>query len=212
MPLYTSHPAVLSLCDRTGTILEPWRDAGLDCIAVDLQHQGEEVRDGITFLGADVLKFRPFPRPYRIAFAFPPCTHLAVSGARWFGDKGLQALIDALQLVEACRSILTSLDCPWALENPVSTLSTYWRKPDLYFDPCDYGGWVNGDRYTKRTCLWCSHDFKVPISNPLFPYEGSRMHRMPPSPDRADERSVTPLGFAWAVFHANATDLERASV
>ena len=138
-------------------------------------------------------------------FAFPPCTHLAVSGARWFKTKGLGALADALQLVERCRIIAEISGAPWMLENPVSTLSTYWRKPDVTFDPCDFGGYLDptGDAYTKKTCLWTGGGFVMPEPKPVAPTERSPIHLMPPSDDRGDLRSVTPMGFAKAVFLAN---------
>jgi hypothetical protein len=72
------------------------------------------------------------------AFA-PPCTDLSVSSARWFKDKGLGKLITALQLFERSVKLAEWLACPYLIENPVSTVSKYWRKPDYSFDPCDYG-------------------------------------------------------------------------
>jgi hypothetical protein len=71
----------------------------------------------------------PPPRRYAIVFAFPPCTHFAVSGARWFQEKGMNGLTEALEVVEACRSICEWSEAPWMFENPVSTLSSYWRRP-----------------------------------------------------------------------------------
>jgi hypothetical protein len=92
---------------------------------------------------------------------------------------------------------------PYLIENPVSTVSTYWRKPDHSFDPSDYG-----DPWTKRTCLWVSGGFVMPPKRPVAPTFGSKMHLLPPSPDRADKRSETPMGFARAVFQANAPHLK----
>lgn len=121
-----------------------------------------------------------------------------MSGARWFKDKGLRSLIDALSLVERCREIAEWSGAPWFLENPVSTISSYWRKPDYTFDPCDYG-----DPYTKRTCLWTGGGFVMPPKDRVEPTEGSKMHLLPPSHERANLRSATPMGFARAVFEAN---------
>src|SRR5437660_6175840 len=91
------------------------------------------------------------------------------------------------------------------IENPVSTVSTYWRKPDYSFDPCEYGGYLNppGDAYTKKTCLWTGNGFVMPQIKQVAPWEGSRMHRLPFSRHRAILRSATPSGFANAVFQAN---------
>ena len=197
---------VLSLCDRTGNMARAWAEAGYRCLCVDIQHQGISRRDGITFIGADVRFWLPPPRRYEIVFAFPPCTDLAVSGARWFTDKGMGGLMSALEIVEACRRICEWSEAPWMIENPVSTISSYWRRPDHVFDPCDYGGYLNppGDAYTKKTCLWTGAGFVMPPVRRVRPVEGSRMHRLPPSDDRGDLRSVTPPGFARAVMLSNA--------
>ncbi len=132
-------------------------------------------------------------------------TNLAVSGARWFRRKGLGGLSEAIDLVEACRRIAVWSEAPWMLENPVSTLSSYWRKPDYTFDLCEYGGYLDppGDHYTKKTCLWTGNGFVMPSPKPVLPLEGSKMPHLPPAPDRADKRSMTPKGFTRAVFEAN---------
>lgn len=193
-------PIVLSLCDRTGNMVLPWSEKGHECWIVDIQHEPGANRDGnVVRVGCDIMHWLPPRREYLVAFAFPPCTNLAVSGARWFKDKGLSGLADGLRLVERCRDILEWCGCPWMLENPVSTLSSYWRKPDFTFDPCDYG-----DPYTKKTCLWTGNGFVMPPKRPVPATEGSRMWKLPPSNDRGDIRSETPMGFARAVAEANA--------
>src|SRR5580658_3910391 len=127
---------VLSLCDLTGNMVRPWASAGYRCICVDLQHSEEVRTDGlITYVKADVRTWLPPLERYAIVFAFTPCTDLAVSGARWFASKGLGRLSDALATANACRRICEWSNAPWLLENPVSMLSTYWRKPDYSFDP-----------------------------------------------------------------------------
>ncbi len=123
---------------------------------------------------------------------------MAVSGARWFRDKGLGRLIRALQLFKRSIDLAELIGGPYLIENPVSTVSSYWRKPDYTFDPCDYG-----DPYTKKTCLWTGGGFVMPPKNRVEPIEGSKMHLLPPGRDRADKRSETPMGFARAVFEAN---------
>lgn len=199
---------VLSLCDRTGNMVKPWAEAGCNCVCVDTQHEPGLTKHPtlpIWYAGKDVRDFE-WPSPTRIVFAFPPCTDMAVSGARWFRDKGLSAIITALQIVEACRRICDGSGAPYMIENPVSTLATYWREPDHTFDPCDYGGYLNppGDTYTKRTCIWAGNGFVMPKPQRVEPVQGSLMHLMPPSADRADKRSETPRGFARAVFEANS--------
>ena len=186
-------------------MVRPWADAGYECLCVDIQHEGARTEGNIAFVGADVRFWMPPPRRYEIVFAFPPCTNLAVSGARWFTQKGMGGLMGALEIVEACRRICEWSEAPWMIENPVSTISSYWRKPDHTFDPCEYGGYLDppGDAYTKRTCLWTGGGFVMPDRRPVAPVEGSKMHRLPPSADRGNLRSVTPMGFAGAVMLAN---------
>lgn len=201
--------AVVSLCDLSGAMVRPRAEAGASCICYDLQHsiradRVERVGAGsITYRWADVrsLTAEDIGHPLA-AFAFPPCTHLAVSGARDFQRKGLRSLIDALEIVESCRVLCENSAAAWMLENPVSRLSSSWRKPDHLFDPCDYG-----DPWTKRTCLWVGGGFVMPPKARVEPTEGSKMHLMAPSDDRANLRSATPPGFAHAVFLANAPTL-----
>jgi hypothetical protein len=181
-------------------MVQPWLDAGYDAAIVDQQHDPGVHRDGNLWrIGSDVrlynLNFHP-----AIVFAFPPCTNLAVSGARWFQDKGLEALHESLGLVIRCKRICEESGAPWMLENPVGTLSSYWRKPDYTFQP-----WQYGDLYYKKTCLWTGGGFVMPEAWNVTAPDGTRpaIHQMPPSKDRGDKRSVTPAGFARAVFEAN---------
>jgi hypothetical protein len=197
---------VLSLCDRTGNMVQPWLAAGYDAITVDTQEAVNPHPRRHHFV-ADVTQWRyplRFGRP-AITFAFPPCTHLAVSGARWFKAKGMGALIEGLSVVDACRDICESSGAPWMLENPVSTLSTYWRAPDHSFHPWQYTAFERADNYTKKTCLWTGGGFVMPrpatIANEKPDH---RIHTAPPSAERADFRSATPMGFARAVYDANA--------
>src|SRR6266481_4997233 len=93
---------VLSLFDHTGNMVEPWAKAGFVCYCVDLKHPKGENREGnIIRIGADVQEWLPPYAAVKILFAFPPCTHVSVSGARWFKDRGLGSLIQALKLFEA---------------------------------------------------------------------------------------------------------------
>jgi hypothetical protein len=196
---------VLSLCDRTGVMVEPWMLAGYECWIVDTQHRAGVSRlsggfgGDLVRVGADVRAFVPDFTP-AIVFAFPPCTNLSVSGARWFKDKGLEALQESLGLVIACKRIAEASGAPWMLENPVGILSSYWRKPDYTFQP-----WQYGDTYTKKTCLWTGGGFVMPAAWHTTKPEGTTatIHLMPPSADRGDKRSITPAGFARAVFDAN---------
>lgn len=201
-------PVVLALCNRTSNIVRPWIEAGYLALTVDMQFAPPE--PGRVHLARDVCELSRTDieayGPVALAFAFPPCTDLAVSGAKHFKRKGMGALIKALTIVEACRALVESLDCPYMIENPVSTLSTYWRDPDFTFDPYQFGLYADDPEaqgYTKKTCLWTGGGLIMPQPSPVPPALGSKMFRMPPSADRADKRSETPLGFARAVYEAN---------
>ena len=194
---------ILSLCDRTGNMVRPWCEAGYRAVTIDLQ-PADWSHPLRTHIQADVRYIKPMPAS--MVFAFPPCTHLASSGARWFRDKGLASLIQGLELVEACRSLCEDIGAPYMIENPVGQLASWWRDPDHTFHPVHYAGWSPepaADEYTKKTCLWTGNGFVMPDRKPGEPTMGSLMHRLPPSEHRADLRSATPLGFAHAVFHAN---------
>ena len=202
----SSRGIVISCFDYTGNMARPWADAGYSCFCVDLRHEPGERRDGnIRYIGADMLDWLPPNAPVAFAAFFPPCTHVAVSGARWFKDKGLGALLEAIRLFQAAVRLAEWSQAPHLIENPVSTISSYWRKPDYTFNPCDYAGYLGGesDFYTKKTCLWVGGGFVMPAPKPLVPVDGSRMWRLPPSADRASLLSETPKGFAQAVFEAN---------
>jgi len=121
--------------------------------------------------------------------AHPPCTHLAVSGARWFKDK-LPEQAGALQFV---RQLLDAPIPRIALENPVSIISSRIRKPDQVIQP-----WQFGHGETKATCLWLKG---LPKLVPTDIVEGrtAKVHRMPPSPNRWKLRSLTYPGIAAAM-------------
>ena len=121
--------------------------------------------------------------------AHPPCTHLAVSGARWFKDKQ-QEQAAALDFV---RCLLTAPIHRIALENPISIISSRIRKPDQIIQP-----WQFGHGETKATCLWLKNLPKLVPTNIVEGRE-ARIHRMPPSPDRWKERSKTYKGIATAM-------------
>lgn len=174
---------ILDLCGGTGAWSKPYKDAGYDVRLVTLPD--------------DIRLFR-FPNydVYGILMA-PPCCDLAGSGARWWEEKGIEALLDALSKVDAClRLALIKQPHFWCLENPVGRLVHYIGKPKLYFQPYEYG-----DPYQKKTCLWGS--FNIPYKNIVEPTEGQKIWRMAPSEDRKEKRSIAPAGFAKAFFEAN---------
>jgi hypothetical protein len=161
--------------------------------------------------------------------AFPVCTDLAVSGAAHFARKerenpGFQ--IRAANHARWCASLFEALEIPYFIENPVSRLSTLWRKPNYSFHPYEYGGYIHDseaehpkwpdhiaprDAYPKKTCLWTGGGFRMPWTDPVEPEEGhSRQHLKlgGKSMKTKNIRSATPRGFARAVYEFNSEEVE----
>ncbi len=145
-----ANKVAISLCDKSGNMLKPWAKAGYTCYAVDIQHsiRADKFIDGIHYVWGDVRSWTPPVRP-SILFAFPPCTHLAVSGARDFAKKDWYMLRDGMDLFYACLHAAKWAGCPYGIENPVGRISGIHHKPQYTFDPWEYG-----DGYQKKTCLW----------------------------------------------------------
>jgi hypothetical protein len=215
----TTKDIVVSLFDKTGNMVRPWADAGYTCYIVDLQHQmaadqPEAAPSSVHKVYWDLTTpwVPPFDRS-RIAFvsAFPPCDHLAVSGSRWFKGKGLRALSHSVSLFATAAEFCEWSEAPYFIENPVSTISTYWRKPDYTFSPHQYTQHNANDNYTKKTCLWVGNGFKMPpeASDVTLGEPDDRIHKCSPGPDRANIRSATPMGFAKAVFASNAINCKQ---
>lgn len=174
---------VLVACEYSGTVREAFKELGhyaMSCDLLDTEIPGEhykgDVRD-ILFDGWDIM------------IAHPPCTHLAVSGARWFKDKQREQ-------AEALEFVRLLLDAPIeriALENPISIISSQIRKPDQIIQP-----WQFGHGETKATCLWLQN---LPKLQPTNIVEGreQRIWKIPPGPDRWKERSRTFEGIAQAM-------------
>jgi site-specific DNA-cytosine methylase len=184
---------VLVACEYSGTVRDAFLRAGHEAMSCDLlrtdvpgPHYEGDVLDVIND-GWDLM------------IAHPPCTHLAVSGARWFKDKKAEQA-DALEFV---RLLLAAPIPRIALENPVSIISSRIRKPDQIIQP-----WQYGHEATKTTCLWLQG---LP---PLVPTEivgkGKRhitksgkslpeWYNLPPSSDRWKIRSATFPGIAAAM-------------
>lgn len=212
--MLSSQPIAIFLFELSTETARPWADAGYLCYCVDTQHAPGYHREGnIIRVGLSVFDFE-LPEGYiEFLAAFPPCTDLATSGARWFKGKGLYALADAIRLfaraAELAEQAVARCGTSYLIENPASTISTYWRKPDNQFDPCDYAAYLEPaerieEAYTKRTWLWCGGGFVMPIKKAVVPILGSKMHFITPGPERANLRSVTARGFSRAVFEANS--------
>lgn len=124
-----------------------------------------------------------------LMIAHPPCTHLSVSGARWFKYKS-QEQLEALKFVEK----LMFADIPKiCVENPISIISSKIRKPEQIIQP-----WMFGHGETKATCLWLKGLPKLIPTNIVEGRE-QRIHKLPPSKNRALLRSKTFPGIAQAM-------------
>ena len=174
---------VLVACEFSGVVREAFRSRGHDAWSCDLlpsevdgAHFQKDVRDVLDM-------------EWDLMVAHPPCTHLAVSGARWFKDKR-QEQIDALDFVNA---LLLANVPRIALENPISIISSRICKPDQIIQP-----WQFGHPETKATCLWLKGLPKLVPTNIVEGRE-ARVHRMAPGPDRWKERSRTLPGIAAAM-------------
>jgi len=174
---------VLVACEFTGVVRDAFLSLGHDALSCDLldseipgPHYRGDVRDLLD-------------HPWDIMIAHPPCTHLAVSGARWFPHKQKEQS-------EALDFVKTLLGAPVpriVLENPVSIISSRIRKPDQIIQP-----WQFGHGETKATCLWLKNLPPLVATNIVQGRE-ARIHRMSPSPDRWKKRSATFLGIAQAM-------------
>jgi len=209
---------VISLFDYSGVFVKPWLDAGYECWIVDNQHKANYATGGVTQEGNlfkvnfDLRKLwlLPFSRE-EVAFvaAFPPCDHLAVSGSRWFHGKGLRLLAGSIEMFATAAEMCEWIGAPYLIENPVSTISTYWRKPDHVFSPELFTGYCEDDNYTKKTCLWTGNGFVMPheFRDESLGAPDDRIHKCPPGDDRKNIRSKTPLGFSIAVQKSNGVNL-----
>ena len=174
---------VLVACEYSGIVRDAFRDRGHDAMSCDLL---ESESTGPHYQGdvKDVLS-----DGWDMMIAHPPCTHLAVSGARWFKDKQTEQA-ESLEFVR----LLLEADIPKiALENPDSVISSRIRKPDQIVQP-----WQFGHGETKATCLWLKNLPKLESTNVVEGRE-ARVHRMSPGPNRWKERSRTFIGVAKAM-------------
>lgn len=211
---------VISLCDLTGHMVQPWVDAGYHAILVDPQHPAGITNDGqITRVGAIITGALDFLghtiRSGEVVFVagFPPCTDVAVSGSRWFEtkrQKDPQFQAKAALVAEQCRMVGALSGAPWVFENPVSVFSSIFGKPHHTFSPEQFTGLCAADNYTKKTCLWSGGGFVMPgeMRDASLPPPDDRIHKCPPGPERANFRSATPRGFSQAIFLANAPHLK----
>jgi len=177
---------VLVGCEYSGRVRQAFRDRGHDAWSCDLLPSED---DSPFHIQGDVLAL--LGDGWDLAIFHPPCTHLAVSGARHFSEK----IADGRQQ-EALEFVRILLDAPIpriALENPVSIISSRIRKPDQVIQP-----YMFGDPYMKTTCLWLKGLVKLTPINIVDGRE-QKCWKEPPSPDRWKNRSRTYPGIAQAM-------------
>lgn len=176
---------VLVACEFSGVVRDAFIARGHDAMSCDLlptetsgPHYQGDVRDVLDY-------------PFDLMIAHPPCTDLSVSGARYFAAKRM----DGRQQASASFFMsLTKADIPMiAIENPVSIMSTLYRKPDQIIQP-----WQFGHGETKATCLWLK-GLSLLEATDMVDGREPRVHRLPPSADRWKLRSATYQGIADAM-------------
>jgi hypothetical protein len=173
----------LIACEFSGIVRNAFLDRGVDAVSCDLlptEQKGPHIEGDVVCL---------LERKWDLIIAHPPCTHIAVSGARWFKGKEKEQ-------AEAIEFFMrfANANCPCiCVENPISIMSTRYRKPDQIVQP-----WMFGHGETKATCLWLKG---LPPLKPTKIVTGrdSRVHKEPPSPDRWKNRSRTYPGLAAAM-------------
>jgi len=197
---------VLIACEFSGVVRRAFRALGHEAISCDLLpaedgHSSHHIQGDVL----NVLHGNPgrFGWQWDLLIAHPPCTDLAVSGARHFAAKQADGRQErALEFVRA----LMAFPGRYCIENPISIISSRIRKPDQIIQP-----WQFGHGETKATCLWLNGLMPLRPTNIVEGRE-ARIHRMPPGPNRWKERSRTFEGIAAAMadqWGGNA--LERAA-
>lgn len=174
---------VLVACEFSGRVRDAFISLGHDAMSCDLlptEQPGPHYQGDVFALISD---------GWDLMIAHPPCTHLAVSGARWWKNKQREQ-------AEALEFVRRLMDAPIeriAIENPVSVISTAIRKPDQIIQP-----WMFGDGEVKTTCLWLQN---LPALMPTNIVDGreQRCWRMPGGKNQSRNRSRTYMGIARAM-------------
>lgn len=177
---------ILLACEESQACCIEFRSMGHDAYSCDIEpcsggHPEWHIQD-------DVLNHL---EGWDIIIAFPPCTHLASSGARWFTEKikdgrQQQGIDFFMKMINApCNKI--------AVENPIGIMSNRYRKPDQIIHP-----WMFGHGETKATCLWLKN-LPLLVSTNIVSGREQRIWKLPPSEDRGKLRSKTFFGIAKAM-------------
>jgi hypothetical protein len=183
---------VLIACEFSGIVREAFRAVGHDAWSCDLlpsEINGKHIQSDVSLILND---------GWDMMIAHPPCTYLAVSGARWFSSR--QA--EQKAAIDFVRMLITAPIERIAIENPISVISSKIRKPDQIIQP-----WMFGHGETKATCLWLKN---LPALIPTRIVDGrnGRVWREPPSDQRWKNRSRTMQGIAdamanqWGAVHS----------
>ena len=178
---------ILIACEESQVVTIEFRKLGHKAYSCDVEpcsggHPGWHLQQDVIPL---LIEY------WDIIIAFPPCTHLAVSGARWFKEKRAdgrqQQGIDFFMEFANCGCKRV------AIENPIGIMSTIWRKPDQIIQP-----WQFGHGETKATCLWLKGLPELKPTNIVSGRE-QKIWKLPPSKDRSRLRSKTYIGIAKAM-------------
>lgn len=176
---------VLIACEYSGRVRDAFKAKGHDawsCDLLDTEVEGQHFKQNIEKILSHGIK-------WDLMIAHPPCTHLAVSGARWFKEKQ-QEQLEALDFVRFLMDAQIEKIC---IENPISIISSKIRKPDQIIQPWQYG---HGE--TKATCLWLKGLPKLNATRIVSGRE-AKVWKEPPGPDRWKNRSRTYQGIADAM-------------
>ena len=179
---------ILVACEFSGIVRDHFRSRGHHASSCDLLPSD---RPGPHYQG-DVMEIIDWD--YDLVIAFPPCTHLASSGARWFPEKradGRQQ--EGIDFFMKFVEFHEQTGVPVAIENPIGIMSTKYRKPDQIIHP-----WQFGHPETKATCLWL-HGLPKLKPTDIVERREPRVWKMPPSEDRWKKRSLTYQGIASAM-------------
>lgn len=225
---------IVCLYEQSGLSALPWALNGYKVFCYDIQHKERIVT---YYPGGGSIQNIPWDArnkaentamvkrhagETKLVLAYPPCTDLAVSGARHFAAKkeaNPNYREEAMALVYVARSIAECLKAPYAIENPVSVISSEWRKPDHTFSPNNFGGYLPEadkhplypdifppqDAYLKKTCLWTGGGYIHPKPKNVKPIGGQVLfNKLGGKSQRTKNiRSTSPRGFAQAVYEAN---------
>jgi len=187
---------ILVGCEESQEVCKAFRAKGHEAYSCDIVpcsggHPEWHIQD-------DVLKH--LNDEWDIGIFFPPCTHLAVSGARWFKDKEEEQIEAIIFFFEMVYANIPKI----CIENPVGIMSSLYRKPDQYIQPYQFG-----HPEVKKTCLWLKGLSPLKETNNVYDEmmklpkrEREKVHNMPPSDHRARDRSVTYSGVARAMANS----------